>query len=1146
MLQLTLPSGLQSQLLTGVDEQAAASVAEAFIAEKASADTVIVLLDRNLKSLETWTEDILFFQKTLNRSAPQPAAYLLPPLPESGDAEGVRHFEVSCDRLQSITALSQKLVRIQSGETSGGPLILATTPQALLQPCPPPDSITQQKVLLKTGTVCDFQALVEQLENALAYDNEVVCETPGQFAVRGGLIDIYPVNGTSPCRIDFFGDEIESIRHFDPTSQRSEKALDSLTILPVPAQLVSTEEAYAAHYLPADVIWILREPEVLKDDFHGLFHYPENIPAPRANFSNILKLREEHGDRWVGLTALDGTDALFSTKTTTAHYETESLEGYRSYVQGNGLGHARFESEQQARSNFLSQLLHWQRSGYKIFFVARNVSEQNRLKEILEEDPTLREIKADYCEGPLSEGFRLKFSEACPPWPGCEGKAGAVLATESEVYGRNRVRISSAKRRKLPERSSVDQLLDFSELADGDHLVHLQHGICLFRGLQTLDLDGKSEEVISIEFDDNVTLHLKLHDSHLLTRYVGLSKMNPKLGRLGTNQWDKTRSNAEKATLDYAAELLSLQAKRQTDEGFAFPPDQHWQRDFEGAFPYSETPDQLTCIQDAKTDMEKPVAMDRLVCGDVGFGKTEVALRAAFKAAISGKQTAVLIPTTVLAQQHYTTFKERMAEYPIVVEMLSRFRTPTQRKQIAAQLKLGKIDIIVGTHSILSKEVKFKDLGLLIIDEEHRFGVRHKEMLKGIKANVDVITMSATPIPRTLYSALVGVRDLSVIETPPRDRLPIQTVVKSYETKIVKEAIEFETNRGGQVFYLHNRVQTIDTVAARIQEFFPKLKIGVGHGQMTEGALEKVMTRYVAGEYDVLVCTTIIESGLDIPNCNTIIIEGADRFGLAQLYQLRGRVGRFNRQAYAYLLLHRHTKLLDLARKRLSAIRQYNQLGAGIRIAMRDLELRGAGNLLGAKQSGHIAGVGFDLYCQLLRQSIARLKGDKEAIQVRAQVHLDFVVVGQQQEAAPQGVAIGYQALKEAERKKERSVQTLEAFIPDHYVNEARLRIDFYRQLALAGKLTEVKEVAQAMEDRFGKYPAEVKTLLELAEIRCLAEQRGIVSVETEGERLKCRRGNSRNGDFLKVGNRFPRLTAKKPLPRFSEIKKFIKKHPPL
>jgi transcription-repair coupling factor (superfamily II helicase) len=757
---------------------------------------------------------------------------------------------------------------------------------------------------------------------------------------------------------------------------------------------------------------------------------------------------------------------------------------------------------------------------------------------------------------------------------------GLVLVTETELFGRQRPRrpgVTSAQRRLTARRAQVDQLLDFSELVEGDYVVHLQHGIAHYRGLARVEHADGVNEVISLEFDDGVTLHVPLQESHLISRYVGLGKTRPQLGRVGSGRWEKTRRAAELATIDLAAELLRVQAAREARPGHAFEPDNTWQKEFEASFPFTETRDQLRAIAETKADMERPRPMDRLICGDVGFGKTEVAIRAAFKAVQSGRQAALLVPTTVLAQQHLNTFRERMAGYPVNIEMVSRFRTRAEQNKIIAATAAGQVDILIGTHRLLQKDIAFRELGLVIIDEEQRFGVKHKETLKAMRATVDVLSMSATPIPRTLYMAMTGARDMSVIETAPVNRHPVQTIVKTYDEKIVSEAIRHEIRRGGQVFYLHNRVQTIDLVAARLRELLPDLDIGVGHGQMGEKDLERVMTDFVAGKYHVLVCTTIIESGLDIPNCNTIIIEGADRFGLSQLYQLRGRVGRFKHQAYAYLLLHRHTQLVEITRQRLNALRAHNQLGAGFRIAMRDLELRGAGNLLGPQQSGHIAGVGFELYCQLLRQSVARLKGEKQAAAIRATVKLDFVYVGEAEEgfsildsrfsigelplpsasgaAAPQSrienrkskiPPSSYAAIKAAEDAASDIVPLapIQARIPISYIAETRLRIDLYRRLALTDSPAALKEIENDLRDRFGPIPGEVRALLLVTEIRIRAEQKNILSVETENTRLKCLRNTGKRDDFIMHGARFPRLSAPKPLSRLREIITLLNNQP--
>jgi transcription-repair coupling factor (superfamily II helicase) len=858
----------------------------------------------------------------------------------------------------------------------------------------------------------------------------------------------------------------------------------------------------------------------------------------------------------LGVGDLDLGSSFFGEGTVEETWDSESLSHHRPAVDSALLAHERLAAEDAARRQFLDRIAAWLKGGHRVRFVTGKEGEEERLRELLQEHGGFRKPKPVFLRGHLGEGFRITWREgrAGPLGPPTEALGtpggrplpqgiGEVVVTETEIFGRRRLR-RSAPRQAVATASAVDQLLDFSELADGDFVVHLQHGVAVYRGLTKLETRDGLREVISLEFDDRVTLHVPLQESHLISRYVGLSKARPQLGRVGSGRWEKTRQAAERATLDLAAELLEIQAKREAQPGHAFAADTVWQREFEAAFPYVETRDQTRAIAEVKADMERTRPMDRLICGDVGFGKTEVAVRAAFKAVMGGRQVAVLVPTTVLAQQHLNTFRERMAGYPVAVEMLSRFRSKKEQQRILDAVAGGKIDILIGTHRLIQADVRFKDLGLVVIDEEQRFGVKHKEVFKRWRAHVDLLSMSATPIPRTLYLALTGARDLSTIETPPTDRLPIQTIVKSYDEKLVVEAIRHEVRRGGQVFYLHNRVQTIDLVAARLRELLPDLRIGVGHGQLGEDGLERVMTDFVAGQHHVLVCTTIIESGLDIPNCNTIIIEGADRFGLSQLYQLRGRVGRFRHQAYAYLLLHRHARVVDLARQRLAALRQHTQLGAGFRIAMRDLELRGAGNLLGAEQSGHIVGVGFELYCQLLRQSVARLKGEKAARAIRASVKLDFIFLGEgATDATPAGADGSYTALRQQERA-EGMIEKAQARLPAGYVTEARLRIDFYRRLALAETPAQVKAIGEELRDRFGKYGPEVRALLLVTEIRIRAEQKGVLSVESEGARLKCLRNSGRPDDFIQHNHRFPRLTAPTALARLKEIIVFLQNLP--
>ncbi len=1139
--------------ITGVCRAARGAVIDEL--RRAQPAPVWLLVTEDLKQAEALAEDIAFFQNARTDGALESEIFVFPEsMPDSRDMREA--FAASSDRL---TVLSKLRARRGPGTRAAVPggtdsLVVVTTPAALLQTVPALEEFAQRELVLTRGQKQPFHGLLEQLQK-LDYDSEAVCEAPGHYAIRGGIIDVYPITANQPYRLDFFGDEIEDIRIFDPVTQRSGESVNSISLSASPRVKLDPSKTGLADYLSPHTHLVLVEPASLEEEFSAF---------AQEGTTGITPLLAKCAARF-GLGDLDEASALFDGAETETTWDTESLVHHRSYPEDSLVAQERLQVEEDARRKFLVQLTAWQREGYGVALVTSKEGEEQRIREILGEDSTFKSLKPLFLRGSLNEGFRVTFrSRASAPtssgddanqtrtglhWPALPKKGlGLVVVTETEIFGRQRARRPVLNRRALAQRTQIDQLLDFSELVEGDFVVHLQHGIALYRGLTKLETTQGLREVISLEFDDHVTLHVPLQESHLISRYVGLSKIKPQLGRIGSGRWEKARQAAERATIDLAAELLRIQAAREAQPGHAFPADNAWQKEFEASFPYTETPDQLKAIHEAKADLERAQPMDRLICGDVGFGKTEVAIRAAFKAVQGGRQVAMLVPTTVLAQQHLNTLRERMAGYPIAVEMVSRFRSRAEQKKILEATAAGQVDILIGTHRLLQADVQFKELGLVVIDEEQRFGVKHKEVFKRMRATVDVLSMSATPIPRTLYMALTGARDMSVIETAPTNRHPIQTIVKTYDEKLVVDAIRHEIRRGGQVFYLHNRVMTIDLVAQRLRELLPDLTIGVGHGKMEANELERVMTDFVANKYHVLVCTTIIESGLDIPNCNTIIIEGADRFGLSQLYQLRGRVGRFKHQAYAYLLLHRHTRLVELARQRLTAMRTHNQLGAGFRIAMRDLELRGAGNLLGAQQSGHIVGVGFELYCQLLRQSVARLKGDKQAAAVRASVKLDFVFVGESAggDDGRRRYEDSYTAVRDAEHDASGAVEVarIQARIPHTYLNETRLRIDFYRKLALAQTPAQLREIEADLRDRFGKFGDEVKALLLVTEIRIRAEQKGIVSVETESTRLKCLRNSSQRDDWVQVGARFPRLTAPKPLLRLREIIAFLNNLP--
>ncbi len=1080
---------------------------------------VVVLSDKN--QLEQAIEDLQFFAD--NTTCSNTVLLGFPQITENSSSI----TDSQLDRLSTLTQLA--------GRNPQGRVIVLTTLNAIAQTTPTKNALLKSEINLATGKTYSFTGLIKDL-NELGYDHESEVEGPGQFAVRGGIIDLYPVNAMLPYRLDFFGDEIEEIRTFSPDSQRSELKVDALTVAAPPGKDLEQSASGILEYLPDSVQWQFWEPSLIEENYPSFFsNRSDNI-----TLSKLLETRKAKADHWIGFTEFDEASIFFNDEVRALDLKSETLEHYRSLPANESMGMDRFYREQEERLNFFERILDWKQEGYEILLSVQTGGEKSRLEEFLNEQPKLKSLKKTISIGTLAQGFRLELNELVEEHLSHKTNSkGVVLVSDSEIFARYRRRLPMGQKRLQASKQQVDQLLDFAELVEGDYLVHIQNGICIYRGLTKLDTQAGLSEVISLEFDDGMVLHLPLHESHLVSRYVGLKKFRPSLGKVGSNRWDKTRRQAEEATLDLAARLLKNQAERDSKQGYAFSTDASWQREFEAAFPYKETRDQLLAIEATKQDMELKRPMDRLICGDVGFGKTEVAIRAAFKAVLDGKQVAILGPTTVLTQQHFQTFRERMASFPVTVEMLNRFRTKAEQTKILEQLAAGKIDIIIGTHRLISNDVGFKDLGLLIIDEEHRFGVKHKEKLKELRLNVDVLSLSATPIPRTLHLALMGARDLSVIETAPINRKPIQTIIKSYDPKIVCEAIRKERERGGQVFYLHNRVQTIDSVEARLHELMPEVKFAVAHGQMPEGVLERIMNRFVEGKYDVLISTTIIESGLDIPNANTIIIEAADRFGLSQLYQIRGRVGRFNRQAYAYLLLHRHAKVLEMARKRLAALKQYNQLGAGFRIAMRDLELRGAGNLLGAEQSGHIAGVGFDLYCQLLKQSISRLKGDLSALRIRANVRLDFIYIGESTGETKSVARDSYQAIKNEEIEATQG-KIQEASIPPSYLDETRLRIEVYRQLAMAESISDLKEMETSLVDRFGKIPKPVKALIQVSKIRALAEEKGIDSVESEGNKLKCRLAGHKRDDYLMIGTRFPRLVSTDPFRKLQEILQFI------
>ncbi len=761
------------------------------------------------------------------------------------------------------------------------------------------------------------------------------------------------------------------------------------------------------------------------------------------------------------------------------------------------------------RHRFFQQIAEWKQAQWHIYLTFTNKGERKRFEELVDGN-FLTSGAITPLVGDLVQGFTIP-------------EAKLAFLSSAELFGRYQTPQTRRRATKVDHQRRARAQTALEDIAKGDLVVHTEYGVGRFQAIETSD-DGHEE--IHIRYRDGAILSVPLDHSHLLSKYVGVGGKDPELNRLGTAAWTKAKSSAEKSILDYAAKLLQMQAERHTQPGYCHPPDTRWMWEFENSFHHTITPGQSDAIEDVKADMESPKPMDRLICGDVGFGKTEVAIRAAFKAVTGGKQAALLVPTTVLAEQHWRTFRERMSDYPIRIELLNRFRKASEAKETVKGLADGSVDIVIGTHRLISKDITFKNLGIAIVDEEQRFGVKHKERFKEMFHDIDVLTLSATPIPRTLYLSLMGARDMSTIDTPLPGKVPINTSIHGYDERVIREAIRRELKRGGQVFFLHNRVQSIDIMQSKLQKLVPEASIVVGHGQMEKDELEVVMRTFVQGKADILLATTIIESGIDIPNANTIIIDRADRFGLADLYQLRGRVGRAGGQAYAILLLPSDLIHGD-ARKRINAIQQYTALGSGFKIAMRDLEIRGAGNLLGTKQSGHIAAVGFDLYCQLLRQSIDRLRDGKVTQRVDVTFRADFICFNEAEYAhTPVG------------ENKNEPIGNLPAYLPASYMPEARLRISAYKELAELTHHAELKKLKNRWIDRFGRPPASVKHLLTATAIKLAAAAAGISTVEIREQRLML----TRNGEYIFLtGKRFPRLTSIDPEAKFTETLQMLK-----
>ena len=984
------------------------------------------------------------------------------------------------ERRSPLASITETRLTTLSRLARGEELIVVTTPKAVMQTTLPRSVLRSVTRTVRKGDEIDLDDLIRSLVD-LGYRRVRIVEDSGDFSVRGGIVDVLPFGYDDPVRIEFFGDTVESIRQFDVYTQRSTGELDEATILPRREVVLQEESAgELAERLrrvhPADSSD--RDHLLAGLDtrfyFEGVEQYLPTIHPDAETLADYVPddacaflIREEEIHDRAEQLALEAATVYSEKRNELPLCEPESLlapfERVLRRVAGTALvttgliasgrldGLARIEAETHLQESFASNLellrgrLQQLARSNRVIVMCDNAGQVSRLKELLE--GAVDEVEMEV--GSLEKGFSLPASRL-------------VVYTDHDIFERYRRR----RRRRIRGGAPI---ASFEALSQGDYVVHVSHGIGRYVGIERVEADGRQIDCVVVEYADEGRVYVPADELDRLQKYVGKEGHVPRLNKLGTPAWQKTKARAREAAEKLARELLEHYAARKARPGYAFGPDNVWQQELEASFIYEETQDQLRATDEIKEDLESKRPMDRLICGDVGFGKTEVAIRAAFKVVMDGKQVAVLVPTTILAQQHLTTFRDRLAEYPIRVDVISRFRTAAEQKEILERLKDGKIDIVIGTHRLIQKDVEFNDLGLLVIDEEQQFGVLHKESIQRLKSSVDVLTMTATPIPRTLHMSLMGARDMSIIATPPRDRLPVRTEIAPFDDDLIVEAVMREVDRGGQVYFVHNRVQTIEAMAGYLRNLLPELRIDIGHGQMPERQLEQVMLRFLDGEIDVLCCSMIIESGLDIPNVNTIIVNRADRFGLAQLYQLRGRVGRSNHRAYCYLLVPRDMNITPIARRRLGAIQEFTDLSSGYKLAMRDLEIRGAGNVLGAEQHGHMMAVGFNLYARLLRDAVAKIKDGSVPEEVEATVHIK-----------------------------------VDAYIPNDYVPDNDMKIDIYKRIRDTSDVDTVDGLAEELADRFGAPPPAVLALLDVQAIRILSGQAGLRRVELAGGIVEC------------------------------------------
>ncbi|HZK11738.1 MAG TPA: transcription-repair coupling factor [Atribacterota bacterium] len=1048
-------------LLSGLKDSARSSFIAALVLKEGIKKSYLIITNSQENALKIYQDLDTFLNKSQNR---EENIFLFPSFDVLPYENINSDPQIIDQRINILKSLSM------NGEDKKRVIFIADI-KALLPKLASPQKFKKTSWKLKVGDILKKEDFLKNLLDQNYHSVDIV-EEKTEFSSRGGIIDFFPVTSENPLRLELFGDQIESIRYFNLSTQRSIIKLNDYTLLPSRELIADGSSNYnyctIFDYLPEDLIVLQNEAELIKEkeeefqeEIAGIYQKMEqdkmeSIFSPSSYFIT----NSEIGSKLKSKKIINFTYLSDENKEDISDNQDETKEDIIEFAFGGQEINCYFGN----LDLFAKDLEKWRKEKQHIIIMVRNEGRAQRLGEILEErgvkrftigkieeyTPLKSTIFISY--GYLNYGFRLPDLKT-------------VLITDKEIFGKER-----NKRYKLTRHRS-EPFSDVMDISPGDYVVHIEHGIGIYRGIINLAVKGVKQDYLLIEYAQEDKLYVPVDQFDLIHKYIGIKDKTPKIYRLGGVSWGKVKGKAKRSIQKLAQELYLLYVARKEIRGFAFSKDNNWQQELEMSFPYEETYDQLQALSEVKADMEIIKPMERLVCGDVGYGKTEIAIRAAFKAVLDGKQVAILAPTTILVQQHYDNFRERMNSFPINIDMLSRFRTKQEQKKVIEGLEEGKVDIIIGTHRLIQNDIRFKDLGLLIVDEEQRFGVLHKERIKKLKESIDSLALTATPIPRTLHMSLIGVRDLSVINTPPEDRFPIATNICRKDDKVITEAIRRELDREGQIFFVHNRVRSIQKIARELNRLFPQARVGIAHGQMAEEQLEDIMIDFIEKKFDILVCTTIIEIGLDIPNVNTIIIDDAHKFGLSQLYQLRGRVGRTDRRAYAYFLYPSYHSISDTAKKRLQAIKEFSELGSGFKLAMRDLEIRGAGNLLGKEQHGSVSEVGFNLYCRLLEEAVKELREEKEG-----------------------------------KKKKEDIIPIIDikidAYIPGGYISDLKQRVITYRKLAEIKELEGLERTKEELKDRYGIYPREVRNLLEIIYLKIFLRKLGIGSLVVKENKL--------------------------------------------